>query len=76
MQIKFFVPIKIFFLKNTLKVALKYLSNVFILFNIVLNLKLNFLLKIDLKMGTFKNLEENWKTSKKFKKTSGNPVYR
>ena len=26
-------------------------------------------------MCTFKNLEEIWKTWKKFEKTSGNPVY-
>ena len=53
---------KIHFLKNTFKVALQYLFNVFILFNIVFNLKLNFILKIDQKMRTFKNLDEIWKT--------------
>ena len=65
---------KIFFLlKNIFKVALQYLFNVFILFNTILYLKLNFKLKIDPKMCTFKNLEETWKPEKKFEKTSGNP---
>ena len=47
------------------KVALQYLYNVFILFNIVFNLKHKFKLKIDPKLRTFENLEEIWKTSKK-----------
>ena len=46
--------LKIFLLKNTFKVALQYLFNVFILLNIVFNLKLNFKLKIVQKMNTFK----------------------
>ena len=46
------------FIKITCKVPLQYLFNVFILFNIVFNHKLNFKLKIDPKMRTFKNLEE------------------
>ena len=64
-----------FLLKNTFKVALQYLFSVFILFNIVYNLKLNFKIKIDSKMRTFKNLEEIWNTWKKIEKMSGNPVY-
>ena len=51
-----------FFLKNTFKVALQYLFDVFKLFNIVFNLLLDFKLKIDPKIRTFKNLEEFWKT--------------
>ena len=57
-----------FFLKNTFKVALRYLFIVFILFNIVLNLQLNITLNIDLKMRTFKNHEEICETGKKFGK--------
>ena len=45
-----------FLLKNTFKVALQYLFNILILLNIVFNHKLNFLLKIDPKKCTFKNL--------------------
>ena len=62
-------------IKNTLKVALHYLLNIFILFNILFNLKLNFKLKIEPKMRTFKILEEIWKSGKNFEKTSNNPVY-
>ena len=40
----------------------------FLLFNIVFNLKLNFMLKIDPKMRTFKNLDEIRKTLKIFGK--------
>ena len=58
---------RIFFL-NILKVALQYPFNVFILFNAVLSLKLNFKQKIDPKMLIFKNLEEIWKTWKEFGK--------
>ena len=54
------------FIKNTFKAALQYLLNVFILFNTVSYLKFNFKLKIDLKMCTFKNLEEILKTWRKF----------
>ena len=54
--------------------TLQYLLNVYILFNTVSYLKLNFKLKIDPKMCTFKNLEEISKTWKNFEKTSGNPV--
>ena len=57
------------------KVALQYLFNVFILFNTVSYLKLNFKLKVDPKMCIFNNLEEIWKTWKKFLKTSGNSEY-
>ena len=46
-----------FFLKNTFKVALQYLFDVFIMFNT--NFKLNFKLKIDPNMLTCKNQEEN-----------------
>ena len=38
-------------------------------------LKLNFKLKIDLKMCTFKNLEETWKTWQKIKKNDWQPVF-
>jgi len=65
---------KIFLLKNFFKVALHYLFNVFLLFNTVSHLKLNFKLKKDPKMCTFKNLKEIWKPGKKFEKISGNPV--
>ena len=50
---------KIFLLKNLFKVILQYLFNVFILFNTVSYIKLNFKQKIDPKMCTFKNLEKN-----------------
>ena len=53
---------KIFFFKNTFKVFLQYLFNVFILFKIIFNLKLNLKQKIDPKMRTYKNLEEICKT--------------
>ena len=53
-----FVIIKIFLSKNIFKLALQYLFNDFILFNAVSYLKLNFKLKIDPKMCTFKNLEK------------------
>ena len=58
---KFFFEIINFFslLKIMFKVSSQYLFNVFILFDIVFNLKL---LKIDPKMLIFKNLEEIWKT--------------
>ena len=69
---KFFVIINFFFFKNTFKVALQYLFNVFIPFNVVFNPKLNFKLKIDPKMRTFKKLEEIFKTWKKFGKTISN----
>ena len=58
----------LFLLNNTFKVAFKYLVNVFILLNIVFNLRLNIKVKIYPKMRTFKNLE------KIKKKTSGNSV--
>ena len=53
-------------LKNTFKVNLQYVFNVFILFNTVSYINLNFKLKIDPKMCIFKNLEEIDKTWKKF----------
>ena len=52
---------KIFLLQfflNTFKVTLQYIFNVFIPFNTVFNLKLNFKLKIHPKMHTFKSLEK------------------
>ena len=55
---KFFCHHQNFFFLNTFKVALKFLYNVFILFNVVFNLKLNYKLKTDPKMRTFKNLGE------------------
>ena len=56
-----------FLLKNTVKIALQYLFNDFKLFNSFFNLKLNFKLRVDPKMHTFKsckfleNLEKNCK---------------
>ena len=47
----------------TFKVALQYLFNVVILLNTVINLKLNFRLKIDLKMFIFKDLKRNSENS-------------
>ena len=48
--------LKVFLLKNTFKVTLQYLFNVFILFNTVSYIEIN--LKVNPKMCTFKNLEE------------------
>ena len=48
----------LFLLKNTLKIALQYLFNVFVLFKKVFYLKLIFKLKIHQKKCTFKNLEK------------------
>ena len=63
---KIFCHHQIFFLSyNISKVALKFLFNVFILFNTVSYIKFNFKQKIDPKICTFKNLEEIWKTWKK-----------
>ena len=59
---------KKFIFKNTFKLSLQCLFNVFILFNIVLNLKLNSKQKIDPKMRKFKNLEKIWIILKKFRK--------
>ena len=59
---------KISLLKNTFEVTLHDLFNIFILFNKVSYIKLNFKLKIDSKMCTFKNLKEIWKIGKKLKK--------
>ena len=47
-----------FLLKNTLKVALQYLYNLFILFKTVYYFQLNLKLKIDPKMCTFKNMKK------------------
>ena len=59
---RFFCHHQIFLLlENTFKVTLQYLFNAFILFNTVSYIKLNFKLKIDPKMRTFKNLEETKK---------------
>ena len=54
----------LFLLNNTFKVAFKYLVNVFILLNIVFNLRLNIKVKIYPKMRTFKNLEKIKKKNK------------
>ena len=53
---------KFFLLKNTFKVTLQYVFNVFILFNTISYIEINLKLKIDPKMFIFKNLEEIWKT--------------
>ena len=50
---------QIFFIENIIKVTLQYLYNVFVLINTFSYLKLNFKLKIDPKMCTFKNLEKS-----------------
>ena len=57
-KIKIFCHHQKYFFKNTSKVTLQYLFNVFVLFSPVSYLKLNFKLKIDPKMGTFNNLEK------------------
>ena len=49
---------KVFLLKSTFKVALQYFFNVVILFNTIIYLRINFKIKIDPKVCTFKNLEE------------------
>ena len=49
-------------IKKTFKVTLQYLFNVFIQFNTVSFIKVNFELEIDPKMITFENLEEICKT--------------
>ena len=64
---------KNFLLKNTFKVTLQHLLNVFVLFNTVSFIEINLKLKIDPKMFTFKNLEEIWKTWKKFRKNEWQP---
>ena len=64
-----------FKLKNTFKVVLQYLFNVFILCNTVCYLKLNFKRKIDPKMRPFKNREEILKTWRKFLKNIWQPWY-
>ena len=43
--------------KNIFKVALQYLFNVFMILNVVLDVKLKFKLKVDPKIRTFKTLE-------------------
>ena len=66
---EFFLSSSTFFsLIIIFKVALQYPSNVFILFNTVFNLKLNFKQKVEPKMRIFKSKEEIWKTWKKFGK--------
>ena len=45
----------------------------FLYYLTVFFIEINLKLKTDPKMTTFKNLEEIWKTWKKFGKTSGNP---
>ena len=57
---------KSFLLKNALKLTLQYLFNVYILFNTVSCIKLNFKLNKDPEMCTSKNLEEFGKPGKKF----------
>ena len=66
---------KNFLFKNTFKVTLQYLFDIFILFNTVSYIKLNIKLKIDPKMCTFKTLEKIWKTLKKFWKKSVATLY-
>ena len=54
---EFFCHHHIILLKNTFKISLHYLFSL-ILFNTIFYLKLNFMLKIDPKSFTYKNLEE------------------
>ena len=49
---------KIILLKNTFKVVLQYLFNIFILFMTLFYLKHNFILKRELKTCSFENLVE------------------
>ena len=56
------------FIEKHKKVTLHNLQNFFILFNTFSYIKLNFKLNLDPKMCTFNNLEEIWKTWKKFLK--------
>ena len=70
LQINSFITIKFFFIKkhiNTLKVALQYLFNAFILFKIVFKLKPDFKLKINLNI-LFKTLKKFGKPAKILKK--------
>ena len=69
----FFLTSSNFFIKYTFEIALQYLFNVFILYNTIFYLKLNFKLKIDPKMCTFKSLEEILKNCKKFWKNEWQP---
>ena len=65
---------KIFLFKNTLKVILHDIFNVFILLNTVSYIKLNFKLKIHQKCVLLKTWKKFGKPGKKFENTSGNPV--
>ena len=60
-------------MKNTFKVVLQYLFNVFIQFNTVYYLKLSSILKIDPNTCTFKNLYETLKTWRKLAKNLDKP---
>ena len=64
-----------FLLKNTLKVALQYLYNLFILCKTVYYFQLNLKLKIDPKMCTFKNMKKFGKLGIIKKKKSDNPYW-
>ena len=64
---------KFFLLKNTFEVPLQYLFKVFILLDTIFYLELNFKIKIDQKICTFKNLEEILKTWRKFAKNIWQP---
>ena len=60
-------------LRNTYKVTLQYLFNVFILFNTVSYFKFNLKLKIDLKCVLLKICKKFENPLKIKKKTNGNP---
>ena len=60
--------LKFILVRNILKVTLQYLFYFFIQFNTVSYTIINYKLKIDPKMCTFKNLKEIWKTFTKFLK--------
>ena len=64
---------KNFLTKNIFKIASQYLY-VFILFNTVSYLKLDFKLNIDTKMCTFITWRKFWKHGENFPKIIGNPV--
>ena len=76
-NIFFCIDQKFVLLKNTFKVTLRYLFNVFFLtFNTVSYPRFNFKLKIDPEKRIFKNLKEIWKPGKNFENMSGNPEER
>ena len=66
--------LKFFLIKNTFQVTLHNFFNVFLLFNTVSSIKLNFKLKIDPKMFILKTLKKFEKYGLNFENRSGNPA--